>query len=136
MLSAAPARPLLKSLRVISDLSIFSYLHFSFGSAPRRPATFSRKMPPAGGSKSRNNSEKVERKAAPLMEFFSTKPKRNDAEKGGAEEGGAGDGEDPGVDHAARDAPTDGGEAAGRTDGDGGAGDGVQGAGAGAGNSR
>ena len=37
-------------------------------------------------------------------------------EEGGAEEGGARDGEDPGVDDAARDAPADGGETPGSAD--------------------
>src|SRR5260370_701274 len=45
-----------------------------------------------------------------------------------AEEGGAGDGEDPGEDDAARYTPADGGKAAGSADADDGAGDGVGGA--------
>src|SRR5258706_9318429 len=55
-------------------------------------------------------------------------PAVEDLEEGGAEEGGAGDGEDPGVDDAASYAPADGGKAAGRAYANDGAGNGVSGA--------
>src|SRR5207245_7001313 len=55
-------------------------------------------------------------------------PVAEEMEEGGAEEGGAGDGEYPRIDDAASNAPADGGEAASGADSDNGPGDGVGGA--------
>ena len=54
--------------------------------------------------------------------------RRKQMEKAGADKGGAWDGENPGPDNSAGDAPADGGKAAGGADTDDGAGDGVGGA--------
>src|SRR5437016_6591503 len=72
---------------------------------------------------------KIERRgAARCAGLVLAEPKCDDAEDGGTEEGSSGNGKNPGVDDAARNAPADSGKTAGGANANDGSGDGVRGA--------